>query len=177
MNRAARLPTVGGNLLLAKAKGRELPAESSQRFCSFLGPSEPLSGTHTRHTRPREVYLHSGGARSMSEETHQPSKETFRVPGWKGLEEESSCLIQPPISLSLSVSLSLSLSPSVWSISWQIGVQTMTVVSGWKWSQLAKWLRHHCGAYMDHLNEHFSPVCTPLWQGQVGKKDFIFQAE
>lgn len=32
------------------------------------------------------------------------------------------------------------LSPSVWSISWQIRVQTITVVSWWKLSHIAKWL-------------------------------------
>lgn len=31
--------------------------------------------------------------------------------------------------------------PSVWSTSWQIRVQTITVVSGWKSSHIAKWLK------------------------------------
>lgn len=62
-----------------------------------------------RHTRPREVDLRAGGARSMSGETHQPAEDTFRTPGWKGQEEEPSCLIRPPISLSLPAFLCLSL--------------------------------------------------------------------
>lgn len=124
---AACLPTVGGNLLLANKRGAELPAEPSQCPCSFRRQHEWLTDTRT-------MYSHSWAASTLRYTHKHVNKYTsthlrkYLVHNWvQACKRWWNRAPHSPL-------------PSVWSVFWQIEIQTIAVVSGWKWSHIAKWL-------------------------------------